>query len=325
MVMAFLRSFFPTKEFMTRYLSLEVQRGTEKIAVDVKRGTEGNFNTFSKSTEKIFDPPYFAEWFNLNELDLYDRMIGSSSIDDGVYAALLEQTSDKMGELVKKIERAYEKMCADALTFGTITLVNGDSVDFKRKAGSLVANTVDNTWATGTVDPCANIAEGCTFLRTDGKVQGGVFNLIMGSTAFSDFINNTIIKSRADIRRYELVNVAAPQRNSLGASLHGQVSCGSYLVNLWTYPEYYEDANGTLQPYIDPKKVILLPEAPNFALNFAACPQLIDEQNPTVKTGAYLFVEDRNAWEGVHKYGVRSAGVPMLKGVDQVWTMQPVA
>ena len=43
---AFLRSYFTTKEVSTLQLSIEVQRGTEKIAVDVERGTEGNRNQF---------------------------------------------------------------------------------------------------------------------------------------------------------------------------------------------------------------------------------------------------------------------------------------
>ena len=46
-VPSFLRSFFPVKTTASKYVSIEVQRGTEYAAVDVLRGTDGNRNTFS--------------------------------------------------------------------------------------------------------------------------------------------------------------------------------------------------------------------------------------------------------------------------------------
>jgi len=83
-VFGFLRSFFKTDESDTKEVSIEVQRGTEKEAVDVMRGTEGNRNNMSKSTEKIFVPPYFREYFDATELDLYDRMFGSNEGEIGL-------------------------------------------------------------------------------------------------------------------------------------------------------------------------------------------------------------------------------------------------
>jgi hypothetical protein len=41
---AFLRSFFPSETSPTKEVAIEVERGFEKIAVDVFRGTEGNRN-----------------------------------------------------------------------------------------------------------------------------------------------------------------------------------------------------------------------------------------------------------------------------------------
>lgn len=51
-VKGFLRSFFPTNTNPTRYVSIEVERENEKIAVDVVRGSDGNRNTMSRSTQK---------------------------------------------------------------------------------------------------------------------------------------------------------------------------------------------------------------------------------------------------------------------------------
>lgn len=324
-VMQFLSSFFPAKEYATRYLSLEVQRGTEYVAADVIRGTQGNRNTFSKSTEKVFDPPYYREWFDITSLDLYDRLMGSTTIDAGIMSQLLNNAADKYGMIQAKIERAYELQRAQALTTGIITLQNGDNIDFQRDALSLVANGAGNTWATGTVDPRENIQTGCNFLRTKGKVQGGVFNIIMGENAYSDFVNNTIIQNTADIMRMDFINLNAPQRNSTGASYMGRIACGPYLVDIWTYPEYYETSNNVMTPYIDPKKYVLLPQTPRFEMSFAAVPQLLDEENPNVVTGAFVFQDYRDEENEVHKYYVKSAGCAMLKAVDHVYTEQVVA
>jgi len=93
---SFLRSFFPTEEFGTKYLSVEVERGFEKVAVDVTRGTEGNRNVFSKSTEKIWEPPLYDEFFDMTQLDLYDRLFTSSgNISDTDFGALIAEASNR--------------------------------------------------------------------------------------------------------------------------------------------------------------------------------------------------------------------------------------
>jgi hypothetical protein len=89
-VQSFLRSFFEVKESLAKTISIEVQRGTEKVAVDVERGTDGNRNSVSKSTEKIFLPPYYKEWFDATELDLYDIMFGSETIDSANFTRFIE-------------------------------------------------------------------------------------------------------------------------------------------------------------------------------------------------------------------------------------------
>ena len=320
---AFLRSFFTVKEEVTKELSIEVQRGTEKIAVDVERGTEGNRNKFSRSTEKIFVPPYYREYFDATELSLYDRLFGSTEIDDGIFTAFLEQVAEKLRLLQDKIERAYEVQCSQVLETGIVTLNAGINIDFKRKAASLVDNS-GSPWTTGTNSPYDDLEEGGNFLRQTGKISGGVINAIFGSSALSAFLNNTIVKDRADVRNFFLDMVRGPQRNSVGAALHGEVSAGSYNFRIWTYPEFYDNSSGVSTPYINPKKVILLPEAPRFVLGFAAVPQLATV-NGGVKKGAYIvgdYVDERNH---KHIFDIRSAGVAIPVAVDQIYTMQVVA
>ena len=103
----FLRSFFPDKFTPTKYVSIEVERMGENVAVDVMRGTEGNRNTFSKSTEKIYYPPFYREFFDATNEDLYDRVLGSEgSTNTQLFTALLNRVADRLQALQDKIERA---------------------------------------------------------------------------------------------------------------------------------------------------------------------------------------------------------------------------
>lgn len=321
--LAFLRSFFETKESATKFISIDVQRGTEKIAVDVERGTEGNRNTFSRTTEKIFEPPYFREYFDATELDLYDKLYGlDGEIPAEIFSQLVEDVAEKLRLLTDKIERAYELQCAQVLETGIVTLQSGTNIDFKRKAASLVDNS-GSPWS-GAGNPYTQLEAGANFLRQVGKSQGGVVNVIAGSAAFSALLDNATVKARADIRNFSLDSIRSPQRNSVGAVLQGEIAGGSYLFRIWTYPEFYDNASGTSTPYINPKKIILLPEAPRFKLAFAGVPQLLTKGGP-VKRGAFIFgdyIDDRN---DKHVFDVKSAGVAVPVAVDQIYTTQVLA
>lgn len=321
--MGFLRSFFKTVETSTFELSLEIERGFEKVAADVLRGTEGNRNNFSRSTEKIFVPPYYREFFDSTQLSLYDRMFASDSVDSVTFSAFVAQVADKMKMITDKIERRYELQCAQVLETGIVTLVNGVNIDFKRKAASLVSET-GIPWTTGTNSPYTSLALGAKFIREKGKSQGGVLNAILGETALNAFFTNTIVKERSDIKDFNLDQLNTPQRNAVGGTLHGIISAGSYQIRLWTYPEVY-DASGVSTPYINPKKVIMLPDGFDAKLAFAAVPQLIDAENPVPVKGAYVFGDYKDKRNFTHDYDVRSAGLAIPVKVDQMYTFQPIA
>lgn len=321
---AFLRSFFTTVESPTLEVAIEVQRGTERIAVDVQRGTEGNRNSFERSNEKIFIPPYYREYFDNHSLRLYDRLFGTNGmIDSAIFSALLEEVAGKYQLLQDKIERAYELQCAQVLETGVVELKNGINIDFKRKAGSL-ADLTGNPWTDDTKDPVEDVKNGCQWLRENGKSQGGIFNIIMGSKTKTAFDNNKKVIEKANLRRVDHLNISMPQRNSVGATSHGQFAAGDYIVNLWTYPEIYEDATGQRKPYIHPKKFDLLPERPNLIMAFGAVPRLLNTNNAGVKRGAFVFGDYVDERQDAHIYDLKSAGVAVPIAIDQIYTGQPI-
>jgi hypothetical protein len=317
-------TYFPESVHPTKNLSIEVVRNLEKIAVDVIRGTEGNLNTFGKSTEKIFTPPLFDEFFNLTELDLYDALYNYSTISGAMYGRLLLDTAEKVKALQNKIDRTYEYYRAQALQTGIVPLINGDSINFNRKAASLVdlAATAGGYWSAA-VNPFNQIADMIVFIRTVGKSTSTVFDLTLGSAAIRALYANTAFTTRQNLFNLKLDNVMPPQASAEGAMYHGEITAGEYRVRLWSYPQYYTNAAGTQIPYIDPNYGILLPEKPQFKMAYAAVPQLVDPQaGPYVgKFKMYEFLDQRKA---IHSIGLKSAGMPITTAVDQVVSFKAV-
>jgi len=323
----FLRSFFPSTTAPTKYVSIEVERMGEKIAVDVLRGTEGNRNTFSKSTEKVFEPPIYREYFDATQLDLYDRVLGAQgNAQVPLFTALLNSVADRIGLLQDKIERSKELQCSQVLETGIVTLKHGDNIDYKRKAASLVDLNGAGGYFAANSDVYAQFEAACNFLRQVGKSGDGTFNALCGSTALQNLLKNTVFLSRQNLFNMALDQVIMPVRNALGMTYHGTLSAGPYKIQLWAYPQFYDDATtGTSTAYLDPKKVVIIPTAPRFKFAHAAVPQLIGEPGQMPVQGEYLIGEFLDPRKAVHDYDIQSAGLAIPVAVDQIYTMKAVA
>jgi len=324
-VTGFLRSFFEPVESLSKEVSIAVQRGSEKVAVDVYRHSDGNRNTFDKATEKIMVPPLYDEYFTANEHRLYDQVIMAlSEGNTALFAQMTQEQAEDLMELQKKIERAIEVQAKQILESGIVELKSGDNIDYKRKAASLVDKGAGNYWTTGTVSPYADLEAGCNFIRQKGKAQGAVFNAILGSEALEALLNNTIVQNRADIKSFTLDEVTAAVRDSVGASMHGTITCGSYRVRLWSYPEFYDNAAGGSVPYIDPKLVILLPENKIGKESYSAVPQLIQD-GAIPQKGRFLIADYVDAKKTAHEVHIKSAPLMVPVKIDQIYTVQVIA
>lgn len=321
---SFLRSFFPSEEFGTKYLSIEVERGFEKVAVDVLRGTEGNRNVFGKSTEKIWTPPLYDEYFDMTELDLYDRLFTSSgNISETDFGALMAEGAKRTMAITQNIERAYELQASQVLFDGITQLTAVDSIDWKRKSLSL-SDQSGTPWSSGSNNPFTTLENAAKFIRTNGKSQGGTYNVIMAGDVYNAFLANTFVKDRSDILNFNLGSVNEPQKNSVGASYHGTMSAGPYLFQIWTYPEEYTNASNVATPYIPSKKLVVLPANTRFKMAFAAVPQLIESASQNVK-GAYMVSEYLDQRKATHQVVVKSAGLAIPVAIDQIYTAQVLA
>jgi len=327
-VTSFFRSFFPTVTARTRYVSIETKRGTEKVASDVLRGTKGNLNQRKRSTLKTIDPPLYKEGININELEVYDTAFGT--LDPSLLAQLGVETAEEMDDITSKIERAYELQCAQALLTGVITLSNQDNIDFKRKAASLpdgLANGGAGTyWTVTTVDPMLSLIAGGDFIRQVGKSQGDTYNVVIGGNALNAMLNNPIWQEKYKMFNITLGEIGLPQRNSVGGTLHGQISAGSYKYNIWTYTDGYEDDSLVFHKYMDDDKIIILPTQTNFRLAFGQIPML-PGMTPagTSGAGSYVLKEWIDFENTNHRMEINSAGIAIPLAIDQIYTQKVVA
>ena len=320
----FLTSFFDPIESMTREVSIMVQRGDERIAVDVYRHSDGNRNTFDRSTEKVMLPPLYDEYFTANEHRLYDQVIAALDLGNTeLFAQMTEEQAEQLVKIQDKIKRAVELQAAQALTSGIVELKSGDNINYMRQANSLVDKGAGNYWATGTVDPFADMEVSCEFIRKEGLVNTGDFICIMGSEVLRDFRNNTIVKERGEIDSFKLDELIAPIRNSTGATTHGQVSAGDYNVKIMGYPQFYTDENGVKQPYLDPKSYVMVPATGSIGKeSYSAVPQLLGQKPQKGRFHVTDFVDEKHTSHEIH---AKSAPLIVLGKVDQVHTTQVVA
>lgn len=326
----FLRSFFPSTTAPTKYVSIEVERMGEKVAIDVLRGTDGNRNAFSRSTEKIFFPPYWREFFDATELELYDRVLGSQGdAQVPLFVALMNTVADRLGLLQDKIERAKELQCSQVLQTGVVTINEGTDIDFKRKAASIVDLTGAGGYFAANSDVFAQFKAAGDFLRTVGRSGDTMFNAIFGAQALTDFLANTKFTARQNLFNMALDAVLPMTRNANGSAYHGTITAGSYKIALWTYPQFYDKKNAdgtyTATPYVDDKKVIVLPTVPKFVFAHAAVPQLIGEPGQLPSQGEYTIGEFIDQRKAVHDFDIQSAGLPIPVAVDMIYTMKTVS
>jgi len=318
---SFLRSFFTVKESMTEKVSIEVRRGSEKVAVDVTRYDDGNLNIVSKSTEKLIKPPMYDEYIIANDHELYQVAVGAIQTGQGetYFKQLIDGLAEDMSMSVDKIYRAMEKQAADVLETGVVSLTNNANIDYGRKAASLVAYGAARDFSIATVNPKEVFLTALKFIREKGKAQGSVYNAILGGEVLSALFSNPLFQAEGDLKDWSLDSIREPQRNSVGGTLHGQISVGSYKVNLWTYPEVY-DLAGAQVPYINEKKMIIIPETTNFVMAFSAVPQLIENGGVIPQKGAILMTEYFDMKKTAHEMHAKSCPIAIPVAVDQIHT-----
>lgn len=327
--------FFPEETTASLEVDVEVERDNDLIAVDVMRFTEGNANKLSKMTENKYIPPYFKEEYYLNRDMVYMNAIGNGVMDNrNINKMVTDRAARSLVLMRRKIERAIRKQQSQVLQTGIVTLKNGDNINYRRKAGSIVVKTGAALWsAPTTATPLTDLALAMTFLRDEGNSNGTDVNVVMRSAAYNAFMATDQVINSADYRRIERIKVDMPQFNdATGMAFQGQVAAGDFVVNLWTYNEKYTDEAGVTQHYLDANKVIVLPNDFQGKTVFGGLPTMIESNIagvsadiPTIVEANYLirsFSDRKTISSGLE---LTSAPLVIPFTIDKIYTMQVLA
>lgn len=326
---SFLRSFFTTVVVVSRFVDIWVQRGTEKIAVDVNRGGKGRRNQFAKESQKIFLAPYYNEYFEATALQTYDNMIIGGGAPELV-GSTVREIGEKLQALRNKINRAKELQAAQVFETGIITLVSGDNIDFKRKAGSLVDPGAPNYWATAAAPVESQIVAAGTFLRTEGKSPVKTLNMILSQASWIDLQGTDYFTNKANYNQVSLLSINNPIADSMGSTYHGQITAGQFIVNVWVYDETYEDDAGATQRFLAENQTIFLPaEGTRFTMAHAGVPKTIHDPNQaefnefiTNEAAEFAIYNTIDRRRFSHEFGIMSAPIAVPVSVDRIYTLQ---
>lgn len=255
--------FFPVTTSNAKELKIEVQRNAQPISVDVSR-RDATRNTFSTSTEKVFIPPYHNEYFDFTSLDNFDKTFynimqgGTPNPTD--FTALISSGGVKAIALKNKIARAKEKQRASVLLTGVVSLVNGDSIDFKRKASHMVQLTSTATWDNLTTSvPLSDLAAQAQLIKDDGLSTGNIFRVILGQNAFGNLMASSQVKNQAQFFNQILrTMIGMPTLDKVsGMTFQGRIGYGDFIFDLFTYSGTYQSGSSTLK-YISVNAAVVI-------------------------------------------------------------------
>lgn len=331
---------FPEETTPSYEVDVEVQRGSDFIAVDVVRFTEGSKTKSSKVSEKKYIPPYFKLDYDFQRDSVYMNNIAFGvGMENAQINRLIAMNAVKGVSLNRDmIIRAIRKQQADVLQTGIVTLNNGDNIDYKRLPSSMVnVSTGGVYWGTAaTATPITDIRKGMDFLRNIGNSGGASVNVVMRSKALEALLATTQVKEQGTnvIQQIQRINISMPQFEGVsGFAFHGQIAAGDFTVNLWTYNEKYTDANtNTTQYYLAENLVVMIPDDFQGKTIFGALPTMnkttvagVATEIPGIVEANYLIRSYSDNKTMSSTLELTSAPLVVPFTIDKIYTMQVFA
>ena len=246
-----------------------IRDGRRKASDVIRGGGVGHTNLTGIFTAHEYKPPLYWEETPLTATMLNKRIAGEENFAEGsAMARLAYHASTAQREQVMLIEREIERMAAEVLQLGTITLINNESLDFGKKAAHSVTPGVK--WDVGGALPLVDIGTLCDVVFQDGKMKPDT--LIFGTSAWAAFVAN------AQVAAYLNTNLLQPGKidpaEALGgATLQGRLWVGDYQLDLYTYNEFYmtDAVPAVATPYVTTDSVIVFNRTARLVKAFAAC------------------------------------------------------
>lgn len=270
----------PPENFHTsEEVEIDIVRSDEDISIVIQDLSTGHrMNSEDLYTNKGFKPPIHKEALPINSFDLIKRMPGQNPFESPDFRAnVIGRMFNGMVKIERKIRRSIELQASQVLQTGIVTLtdINGTTLytlDYKPKSTHFP--TAGTSWATATgAQKLADINSLAEVIRNDGLSDPD--QLVMGIDAFENFISDSAVQARFDIRRIDLGTISPMEMRGGGGNFRGIVEIGNYRYDVWTYGGRYKDPQtGSKVQFIDPGKIVVRSSGGRMDATFGAIPNI---------------------------------------------------
>lgn len=312
-------------------VSWEIKRRGRPVAVDIQHHEHGITTKSTKSTQKVYIPPYYDYNTNIDALQSFERVFnGSAYVDTAQYSKLIQETAEDMQDNMDRVERAEELQRAQALLTGIVSLTNGDDINFQRNAASLVAYNAAHGWDVATVNPGDILQQGAEFMITNGNADpGSVIDVVCGSDSLNSLRDNPLFQTDTDIRNFHYGDMGTGAVSKNGGTPQGSWSRGNYRFNFWGYEGYYDIEGGTANlKYMDSKSIIMIPKNVDFKTFYGGTKAWRGSgvnRFPTIIKAKRNFYSVDDELNVSKLMGFRTSPIALLRSIDNVFTAAVVA
>lgn len=239
----------------TDTIDIDVIKGKRRVAPYVSARMEGKKVerlTYQTNTVKL---PYTKMKMETNAAHLLKREPGTTVYSENLTP--MQRAANQLGkdlrELNEMIDRLEEVQAAQALNTGIVT-VSGDgielSIDFAMATDHKITLSGAALWSDSQSDPMKNFRTWRRKIMQDSGITPDT--VIMAGNVVDVFLEHSKIAGMLDNRRIDrgFIN---PQALANGVTYLGylpEIGCDVY-----SYDEWYIDANGTEQPMVPDNKV----------------------------------------------------------------------
>lgn len=210
-------------------------------------------------TTKKYKPAYLKPLNTLSPSRTLSRRPGEAfggqlSPDQRAAALLAQYLTDQRDQ----IERRWNKMAAEALLDGKITLAGDDyptvTIDFGRPAAHTVVLASGSRWSDTGVDPFATIEASAKAISEASGYPADV--VIMGTAAWAALTANVQVQAKLDLRRGTDKLGALDFAPGSGANVQYKGSDGSR--QYWVYSELYDIDETTTGTFMDARDMLVM-------------------------------------------------------------------
>ena len=247
------RFFSESVTFPTKTVTFEFARNSRRLLPYAGEHTGSVPVDRNPYQAKTFTAPLLSGSRTITPDSLAMKLLGEAPYNSGMSPEdrARDLAAQDLVELTEALYRQEEYMCARLKQDGKLTIdSDGISAEVDYGFTNIENVTSANKW-TATYDILGKLSKMARELRKNGVNPD---TLIVGAEV-AEVINQN--EGELKLRHDTFVEIPAPDSLEDGITFICQLRAPGVYMNVLEYDEYYEDADGNLQPLIDPKTVIM--------------------------------------------------------------------